>query len=76
MYTIYQMADGTYACVGKLQDGTERWTECTLAKAVASMIQFAKVMNGSKIKKKQISFYRQVTRNLPTSAFEPWDGKA
>lgn len=58
MYTIFQLADGTYECQGKLQDGTERWSEPTLEAAIKTMKNFAKVMNGTKLKKKNIVFYR------------------
>ncbi len=57
MCEIYSMADGTFRCVGKIQDGTERWTCNTLEEAVKSMKRFAKVMNGTKIKKKHIAFF-------------------
>lgn len=53
MYTII-VKDGKYHCEGKVQDGTERWTEDTLEAAVKSMKTHAKVMNGTKIKRKHI----------------------
>jgi hypothetical protein len=56
MYTIFK-TDGTFHCEGRLQDGTERWTKPTLEEAIKSMKHFAKVMNGMKIKKKDIQFF-------------------
>ena len=60
MYAIYQHADGTFYCGGGLQDGTERWTRSTLEEAVKSLKDFAKSLNGTKIKRKDIGFFRQV----------------
>lgn len=61
MYTIMLGQDGKYHCTGKLQDGTERWTENTLDAAVKSMKRFAKTMNGAKIKKRTgITYLREV----------------
>lgn len=74
MYEIVKNTDGTFACIGRLQDGTERWTEKTLAGAVKSMVQFARVMNGTKLTRKGIAFYRQ--RVVRQSVYEPWDGKS
>lgn len=66
MYTITQLEDGTFWCEGRLQDGTERWSEASLDAAIKSMKTFAKVMNGTKIKKKDIEFYRREPVNQPT----------
>ena len=60
MYTIYCKDDGTFACEGRLQDGTERWTEATLKKAVDSLKQFAKAMNGTKIARKDIAVMKSI----------------
>lgn len=59
MYQIFINPDGSCSCAGRLQDSTERWTEPTLEKAVASMKQFAKAMNHSKIKRRDITIYEQ-----------------
>jgi len=59
MYIIIEK-DGKYYCEGRLQDGTERWEESTLREAIKSMIQFAEVSNGMKIKKRDIQFLRPV----------------
>jgi hypothetical protein len=61
MYAIYKKADGEYACEGKVQDGTERWTEKTLEAAVKSMKRHAKFMNGTKIKRKHIHYFEPRT---------------
>lgn len=61
MYKIGLGLDGIYYCEGKLQDGTERWEEKTFQAAIKSMKAFAKAANGTKIKKRQISYFREVT---------------
>jgi hypothetical protein len=58
MYKIIALSVGTFRCVGQLQDGIERWDMPTLSEAIKSMKQFAKTMNGMKIKKKNIEFLR------------------
>lgn len=61
MYTIIELPNGTYRCKGRLQDGTERWerwNESTLDAAIKSMKKFAKVLNGVKIKKRDITYLR------------------
>ncbi len=46
MYRIIYGRDGKYHCEGRLQDGTERWTNDTLDEAVDSLKKFARTMNG------------------------------
>lgn len=70
MYTIILKLDGSYACEGRLQDGTERWIEKDVRSAIKSMKQFAKVMNGAKIKKKDIKFYQ--CRPVNQVEIVPW----
>lgn len=60
MYTIYVHNNGSCDCVCRLQDGTERFSCPNLDEAVRKVKQFAKVMNGMKIKKKDIAFLRPV----------------
>lgn len=62
MYTIYLLENGKFECHGMVQDGTERWTEDTLEKAIKSMIEFAKYGNHAKITKKNISFKKPIQR--------------
>jgi hypothetical protein len=57
VYRIY-VAGSVFNCECRLQDGTERWTETTLETAIRSVKKFAKVMNGTKIKKKDITFLK------------------
>ena len=57
MYEIYVRSNGTCACCGRLQDGTERWEEPTIETAYKSMKLFAKIMNNTKIKKKNIAVF-------------------
>lgn len=63
MYTIVKRLDGTYLCMGRLQDGTERWEEKSLDAAVKSLKKFAKTMNGArgehKLKRKGITFLKE-----------------
>ena len=70
MYTIYLLLSGKFYCMGKLQDGTERWEEDTLEEAIKSMKSFAKALNGTKIKKKDIEFFKE--RACEVSEFVPW----
>lgn len=58
MYQIFCNPDGTFDCIGRLQDGTEHWKEVTLEAAIKSLKQFAKTMNGTKIKKRGIAYYK------------------
>lgn len=60
MYWVTLMMDGRFYCEGRLQDGTERWYKTTEAEAVKSMKEFAKVMNNTKLKRKDIDFLREV----------------
>ncbi len=55
MYQVTQLQAGGFTCWGMVQDGSERWEERTLKKAVDSMIVFAKVMNHSTITQDDIS---------------------
>lgn len=71
MYTIYQMPDGTYSCEGRLQDGTERWTKPTLEEAIKSMKGFARTMNNTKLKKRQITYLRPV--QVVKQEYEPFN---
>lgn len=59
VYTIYLLDDGTCQCEGKIQDGTERWTDISLESAIEHMKRFAERVNGTKIKKKDIKYYRK-----------------
>lgn len=69
MYEIYCREDGTFTCVGRLQDGTERWTSLSLDEAIKSLKKFAKVMNGSTLKKGGITIYRE--KKVMTSVWVP-----
>lgn len=69
MYTIILGKDGKYHCEGRIQDGTERWVCDSLEDAVKKMKCHAKIMNGTKIKKKHIVFLRE--RTVPVD-YEEW----
>lgn len=56
MYKIYLMSDGTFRCVGRLQDSTENWYEMTLKEAIGTMKGFARRRNGVRIKREDITF--------------------
>ncbi len=60
MYEVVELADGSWYCYGRVQDGTEDWkpNPPTLDGAIKSMISFARVSNGSYIKKKDITVTR------------------
>lgn len=70
MYKIIRLLNGTFACQFRLQDGTEYYTETTLEKAIAHAKLFAKVMNGMKIKKRDIEFYRE--EPIVKNELVPW----
>lgn len=53
------MRDGTWWCEVRIQDGTERWSKPTRLEAVRSVISGARVLNGSYITEKDISFHAQ-----------------
>ena len=65
MYTIVKRLNGTFLCIGKLQDGTERWEEQSLDTAVQSLKKFAKTMNGAR--GKLTVYYRCPPTALPES---------
>lgn len=56
MYSIIELRDGTYQCICRAQDGTERWTEKDKDTAVEELINAAKALNGTKITEKDIHF--------------------
>jgi hypothetical protein len=56
MYKIIRWWDGKFHCECQLQDGTERWVEDDLEAAVTAVKRFARVMNGTKLKRKGIIF--------------------
>lgn len=65
MYEIMRGTCGKYHCTGRLQDGTERWSEDSLDAAVKSLKRFARVMNGTKIKRSQIDYYENRMVDTP-----------
>ena len=67
MYRIIEKFNGTFRCEVVIQDGTERWTEKTLEEAKTSVKSAAKVLNGTKIKKKDIELYRSCGQKTSTS---------
>jgi hypothetical protein len=71
VYDIYAMLDGTFRCHGRIQDGTERWQSPTMEEAVKSMKTHAKVMNGTKIKRKDIRFWKEAV--VQESKFVPME---
>jgi hypothetical protein len=59
MYEIFVRDDGTCLCVGRLQDGTERWVKPSMREAIKSMKTFASVMNhDKKLTRRGIRVYR------------------
>lgn len=62
MYTIIKGLDGKFHCQFRLQDGTEYYTEDSLEVAIEHAKNFAKTMNGTKIKKKDITFLQEARK--------------
>lgn len=62
MYTIYRKNDGTFECHVRYQDGTERTTEPTMKKAIATVILGAKMLNNDTITKGDIDVFREVEK--------------
>lgn len=60
MWSIFVQGDGTFDCECRVQDGTERWKEESMAVAVKSVIKAALVLNNHKITKKDIAVYDAV----------------
>jgi hypothetical protein len=56
---IIQRIDGKYLCIVQIQDGTDQWDEDTEDAARKAVKLAEKVLNGNKIKKKDISLYRE-----------------
>lgn len=56
MYDIWKLLNGKWYVECRIQDGTERWEEPTREKAVQSLIQAARTLNGSYIREDDISF--------------------
>jgi len=75
MYTIVKRLNGTFLCIGKLQDGTERWEEQSLDTAVQSLKKFAKTMNGArgkhKLKRKHITYLQE--QHVSEVKCVPWE---
>ena len=70
MYSITKMLNGTFWCEGRVQDGKETWSDATLEAAIKSMKTFAKVMNHTEIKKKNIQFWQQ--QPVTATKVVPW----
>lgn len=72
MYQIIQMLTGNFQIICQIQDGNERWQETDLKAAIKKLKKAAKAYNGTKIKKKDIQFLREVPRTDTTLvAWEP-----
>ena len=73
MYTIIKLLNGKYLGQFRLQDGTERYTFDTLEEAIKEAIQFARVLNGTKIKRKSITFLQE--QPVTEIQYVPWSPK-
>ena len=69
MYEVVELADGSWYCYGRVQDGTESW-KATLDNSIKSMIQFARVSNGTYIKRGDITITRYKQNRLVSE--EDW----
>lgn len=72
MYTITKCLDGKFFCECIIQDGTERWLKQDIDEAVNSMKRAAEILNGAKIKKRDISFRQQREILETTIEYIPW----
>jgi hypothetical protein len=59
MYTITELRNGKFHCEVRIQDGTERWDHDTRQEAIYSVIQAARVLNGSYIHDEDIAFLKE-----------------
>jgi len=59
MYYITELLNGEWQCYCMVQDGKELWTEKTREKATHSLIQAARILNGSHIREDDIQFFKQ-----------------
>lgn len=64
MYAIYKNNDGTFECHVRYQDGTERTTEPTMKKAIATVILGAKMLNNDTITKGDIDVFYESERTV------------
>ncbi len=65
MYSIVELDNEKFQCICRIQDGVERWSAKSREEAVLSLINGAKVMNGTRIAEKDIYFEAHIP---PTSA--------
>lgn len=79
-YTITQLGQDKFACGVMIQDGWERWEERTLDEAVRSVIDAAKVLNGTELTRENISIVFPVadvpdrrTETVPSDGIEAAD---
>lgn len=70
MYWITKLNNGKYLCEVRIQDGTERWTEESEDEAVHSVIQGARVLNGSYIRRDDISIWNEPPKQPNTVSDE------
>lgn len=59
MYRIIKLCDGRYLVECTIQDGTERSYSSSWEEAVTELKRAAKAWNGTKIKKRDIKFFRE-----------------
>lgn len=72
MYWVHKLLNGKWGCSVRIQDGTEEWVEDTREKAVQSVISGARVLNGSYIKEKDITFLEQQPPPQRVISEEDW----
>jgi hypothetical protein len=66
MYEIYHEQDGSYRCVGKLQDGSETRCFQVLDDAVAWLVEFARFMNHDDIMPSDITYLESQVAQIIT----------
>lgn len=67
MYYITELLNGEWQCYCQVQDGKEVWIEKTRPKAIAALIQAARVLNHSVIREDDIKFFKISNSDLPIS---------
>lgn len=63
MYIITRLRSGGYECSCRIQDGVEHYKEKDLETAIESLINSAKVLNGTTITEEDIYFRSQLRYN-------------
>ncbi len=69
MYSITKRIDGKYVAACRIQDGTERWVKDTIDEAIRFLKDSAKTLNHTKIKRRDIEFFKEILNSNPPPTF-------